>query len=175
MRMAPSRSRCALAVGLWLGRQKILTLGLQREFVSRIGKRLVMTGCAKQSTNATIARRAALLDRCDVCVHGVGRCPIGPEWRWRGWDVLGGSVQVIEHSSWPRHRRWVVVRLHSGRLIDRCYPVRFFPALMPAKLCGFDYALHLVGGGKLDRHGGDEDWIARGPRGSELVLIVRRA
>lgn len=89
--------------------------------------------------------------------------------------MLGGSVQAIEHLQWPAHRRWVVVRLLPGLRVDRCYPLRFFSTLMPARICALEYARHLVGGGDLDRFGCGEDWIASGPRGSSLVLVVRQS
>jgi hypothetical protein len=102
--------------------------------------------CGKHSTDATEARRARLLDRCALCVSGLDQCPIGPELlEDAAFDFTGKSVQVSENRSRPRSMRWMVALLFSGRRIDRCYPVKYFPCLDAAKSYAFRIAVHHSG------------------------------
>ena len=106
-----------------------------------------MATCGKNSTDATEARRARLLDRCAVCVNGRGSCPIGPELlEDAAFDFMGKSVQVSENRSRPWRKRWMVALLFSGRRIDLCYPVEYFPCLDAAKSYAFAIAKHHSGG-----------------------------
>lgn len=133
-----------------------------------------MADCGKHSPDVTAARRARLLDRCDVCVNGLGKCPIGPEMtRGRGWYFIGDSVQVIEDRERKRKRRWMVAVFFSGRRFNRCYPVQFFRHLSVAKEVGCDYAWHLAGGGPVSRWANDSYLVGPDDRKRVAVLIVR--
>jgi len=131
-----------------------------------------MTICGKHSTDATEARRARLLDRCALCVTGLGRCPIGPELlEDAAFDFMGKSVQVSENRARPRPTRWMTALLFSGRRVDRCYPVKYFPCLDAARSYAFRIAKH---------HSGDPlqalpdgNYRAGPPVGGILILINR--
>ena len=132
-----------------------------------------MAACGKYSTDATEARRARLLDRCAVCVDGLGRCPFGPELlEDAAFDFIGKSVQVSENPTRPRLKRWMVALLFSGRRIDRCYPVRYFPCLDAALSYAIAIAKHHSGGPIQELP--DGNFRAGSARDGITVLIVGR-
>lgn len=131
-----------------------------------------MATCGKNSTDATEARRARLLDRCSVCVNRLGRCLIGPELlEDAAFDFMGESVQVSENRTRPRPRRWMVALLFSGRRVNRCYPVKYFPCLDAAKSYAFKIATHHSGRPLQVLPGGD---YRAGPgRGGIYIFIMK--
>lgn len=130
--------------------------------------------CQKSASDRATRDAARKRNICHVCRPlGMGRCPIGEEWLcWPGYYVIGHSIQVMDTARSGRCR-WVVAVFFSGRRADLRFPVGVFARKNEALKCAFDYGRHYVGGGVVDQWC-PGDWIARGPRGNIIILVVDR-
>lgn len=111
---------------------------------------------------------------CSTCMPiGMGHCPIGAEdTHWRGYHVVGHSIQVIETDEAGR-RRWMVAVYFSGRRFDLRYPVARFKRRRDAVDRAQDYGLHYLGEGTVERWCGD-DWLVRHAGQSIVILVLAR-